>query len=595
MPLKKAQIPDSPGIKPILHPRTEPYLAGKIYALVVCGAKNPRRKADAAMFGDFMGTAMTMRLFHEECFGTYLSCFDLDGYFAQGRTDIKFGQFGPDKRPLFVYEARKHSTRQDNFFEQVDPADLRNRVVNAIIQLSHIVEEGDVVDIFFQCHGSRDGQLQLGDNLLPSETIANLLTIFSEKVQVNCVGSHCYSGILVNAIMATGTFHRYAISACSSEEMSWTASRSVSNRCRNFRFAQPFVQSLARCKLPLADQTEGGPLTLENHEDFLRQALRDSIPPQTIQTFLTNEKEASLIFLEELILRDQADVLHDPSSTHRRRRVEWPTLDLPTLRRVQTSHNYNLASLAKREVDEAFSAAIPQDDVDFCDQDDWGISDRMQDTNPDCGMLLTNLYWRGRQQSAIWDLYVVLVERGFLKIESLAYPVDYATNPIATIKIQMYLNCFPFVKEAYDHSNLPFPECQPSQCPTFWLAVMIGRGCAHEPGKMFEIINFTGFLGKAELGDLEKVSQRTYLGGTMAWHCDPKLAAGETFEFFGSWLPHGLGHDVRTYPEKIISCLNRFERVEKAYKQYYDLPDSVLVEESRQAEYLLQKQSECYN
>ena len=208
MPLKKAQIPDSPGIKPIPPPRTEPYLAGKMYALVVCGAKNPRSKVDAAMFGDFMGIAMTIRLFHEECFGTYLSCFDLDGYFAQGRTDIKFGQFGPDKRPLFVYEARKHSTRQENFFEQVDPADLRNRVVNAIIQLSHIMKDGDVVNIFFQCHGSRDGQLLLGDNLLPSETIANLCTIFSEKVQVNCVGSQCYSGILVNEIMATGTFHR---------------------------------------------------------------------------------------------------------------------------------------------------------------------------------------------------------------------------------------------------------------------------------------------------------------------------------------------------------------------------------------------------
>ena len=207
----------------------------------------------------------------------------------------------------------------------------------------------------------------------------------------------------------------------------------------------------------------------------------------------------------------------------------------------------------------------------------------MQKMNPNYEMLLTNLYWRGRQQSAIWDLYIVLVERGFLKIESLAYPINYATNPTATIKIQKYLNCFSFVKAAIDFSNLPFPGYEPTQCPTFWLAVMIGRGCAHEPSKMFETINFTGFLGKAELEDLEEVSHR---GGTRAWHCDPRLAAGETFQFFGSWLPHGLGHDVRTYPEKILGCLNRFGRVEEAYKQYYDLPDSVLVEESRQAEYL---------
>ena len=91
-----------------------------MYTLVVCGAKNPDSLADAAMFGDFMGIAMTMRLFHEECSGTYLSCFDLDGYFAQGRTDIKFGQF-PDKRPLFIYEARKHSTRKENFLNRLTP------------------------------------------------------------------------------------------------------------------------------------------------------------------------------------------------------------------------------------------------------------------------------------------------------------------------------------------------------------------------------------------------------------------------------------------------------------------------------------------
>ena len=558
-----------------------------MYTLVVCGAKNPDSLADAAMFGDFMGIAMTMRLFHEECSGTYLSCFDLDGYFARGRTDIKFGQFGPDKRPLFIYEARKHSTRKENFFEQVDPVDLSNRVVNAIIQLSRTVKEGDVVDIFFQCHGTRDGQLRLGNNLLSSETIAHLLTIFSEKVQVNCVGSHCYSGQLVDAIKATGTFHRYAISACGSSELSWAARRSVSNRCRNFRFAQPFVQSLAKCKLPSVGQTEDGPPTLESHEDFIRQALRNvnnGTPPHEIKTVLTNEKEESLILLEELILRDQADVLHDPLSTHRRRRMEWPTLDLVNLRQVQTSDNRISASLVKREVDEAFAAAIPHDNLDFCDQDDWGISGEMQKMNSNYEMLLNNLYWRGRQQSAIWDLYIVLVERGFLKIESLAYPINYATNPTATIKIQKYLNCFSFVKAAIGLSNLPFPGYEPTQCPTFWLAVMIGRGCAHEPSKMFETINFTGFLGKAELEDLEEVSHR---GGTRAWHCDPRLAAGETFQFFGSWLPHGLGHDVRTYPEKILGCLNRFERVEKAYKQYYDLPDSVLIEESRQAEYLV--------
>jgi hypothetical protein len=54
-------------------------------------------------------------------------------------------------------------------------------------------------------------------------------------------------------------------------------------------------------------------------------------------------------------------------------RVTHPGFDKS--RRVQTVHNHNSASLAEREVDEAFAAAVPQDNVDFCDQDDWGIRD----------------------------------------------------------------------------------------------------------------------------------------------------------------------------------------------------------------------------
>ena len=58
-------------------------------------------------------------------------------------------------------------------------------------------------------------------------------------------------------------------------------------------------------------------------------------------------------------------------------RVTHPGFDKS--RRVQTVHNHNSASLAEREVDEAFAAAIPHN-VDFCDQDDWGISEsRLRD------------------------------------------------------------------------------------------------------------------------------------------------------------------------------------------------------------------------
>jgi hypothetical protein len=113
----KNKPPPIPGSKlegPLSPPRTEPYLRGTMYALVVCGA-NRTILSDQGMFSDFMGISCTLRLFNEECRGTFLSCFPIEEYFDKTPySDSKFGMIGQAGTPLFTYSARKHSTREDN-------------------------------------------------------------------------------------------------------------------------------------------------------------------------------------------------------------------------------------------------------------------------------------------------------------------------------------------------------------------------------------------------------------------------------------------------------------------------------------------------
>jgi hypothetical protein len=112
---KPPPIPGSKSKSPLPPPRTEPYLPGIMYALVVCGAK-ATRLADQLMFSDFMGISCTLGLFKDECRGTFLSCFPIEQYFEETpHSDIKFGMIGQAGTPLFTYSAQKHSTRQDKF------------------------------------------------------------------------------------------------------------------------------------------------------------------------------------------------------------------------------------------------------------------------------------------------------------------------------------------------------------------------------------------------------------------------------------------------------------------------------------------------
>jgi hypothetical protein len=594
---KPPPIPAS-KLKPSLL-RTEPYLPGTMYALVVCGA-NKIDPSDQGMFSDFMGISCTLNLFKDECRGTFLSCFPIEEYFTQKPySDIKFGMFGPAGTPLFTYSALKHSTRSE-FFQQVPENDLLSAVVHWIQGMGQKAKSGDVINIFLQCHGGNKGQIFLGSKFMDSSVLADLLDRFVSGVQVNCIGSHCYSGILVTKIQALGSLNRYAISACGPGELAYTTRRSVSNRCRGFRFAQPFVQSLAKCKLPAVGQTEAGPLTAEGFHDFMKDALQRvssaGAPSQQVQTHLSSQQQTALIHLEELVFRDQADVLNDPRLIHRRRRIEWPSLDLPNLRRIQQGPVQGARSPAALAqvvtiVNGASSACYGPKLPELNFPGDDHIISELERKNPDYEMLLNNLYWRGRQQSAIWDLWIILCQRGFVKWENMETDIDYSNGTREVSKVYCWLACFTAIHEQdLLREHEPFPGFCPTESPVKWLAIMIARGCSDEPHKILETIDYTGILGKYD-PELTRVFGRSLCDAL--WSCDPTCHGlredmpNWKMDFFGSWLPKGLGPDWPNWPEQIVDkFMSRFWAVEKAYKDFYAVPDDILVEERHQAEFL---------
>lgn len=100
----------------------------------------------------------------------------------------------------------------------------------------------------------------------------------------------------------------------------------------------------------------------------------------------------------------------------RRNRIEWPSMDfflLPSLgaKTPNTPIPPSVKTLLDRE-------------LSLCDTNegyvpDLGVYDETRTSNPNWKVILRNLYWRARRQSAVWDVYELLVDRGFVDPQSL--------------------------------------------------------------------------------------------------------------------------------------------------------------------------------
>ena len=105
----------------------------------------------------------------------------------------------------------------------------------------------------------------------------------------------------------------------------------------------------------------------------------------------------------------------------RRCRIEWPTMDLGMRQVLQDIERPDdpICQPARDVID---------NEVAMCDTrcgfpTDLVVHDELYVKATNWRALLHNLYWRARRQSAIWDVYELLVLRGSIQPKSLAVPI----------------------------------------------------------------------------------------------------------------------------------------------------------------------------
>ncbi|KAL6718609.1 hypothetical protein ACLMJK_002843 [Lecanora helva] len=313
--------------------------------------------------------------------------------------------------------------------------------------------------------------------------------------------------------------------------------------------------------------------------------------------FATDTQMSPTHIVMDVTLNKIIDVTYDTAITHRRRRLEWPTSNETCIQDPE-SYSSNVSQKAKEladnVIDEEFSrcgeSSFHEDQS--CMDELIGVpiaKHRSRDT----GALLHALYYRGRQQSAIWDMWCALLDKGLVSIDGLRYSINFREHTDPVRLLSWLLSCFELplleANTRFSAQSGPYKlHCWEYSQPIRWLATMIIRRCA-DVQKVFDTIRATNFLGPLNLDALQQ-----YMDGA-----HPKNFTVNTRERsgpmtrevpFGFWLPHGL--EGKTMSEALGTVYKknvmRFNRIEMAFKEYFKHSDETVLLEKEQRDFLEQ-------
>ncbi|OJJ44447.1 hypothetical protein ASPZODRAFT_145003 [Penicilliopsis zonata CBS 506.65] len=222
---------------------------------------------------------------------------------------------------------------------------------------------------------------------------------------------------------------------------------------------------------------------------------------------------------------------------------------------------------------------------------DINVFEEVYVRSPNWRGVLRNLYWRGRRQPTMWDVFELLVQRGFLSTECLTVPVQLDNMTPDTNTIGHLLSCFSFFHHDWQMVIEGKIPCQ-SACwddDTEWLATMIVRGGV-SVDQLLNTIEASGFLGHCIPAQLEEFKKLYPVESTKLTQ-NPRDREG-TLEadglvhpsknILGFWLPHGLGSDKEMFAAQLRECLSRFNKIEELYRETENIPTSQLWLESEQ-------------
>lgn len=313
------------------------------------------------------------------------------------------------------------------------------------------------------------------------------------------------------------------------------------------------------------DQTLRGPTPGSQH--------CNSVTPQAI--------------LETMMCPYYVDAPLTPASTHRRRRIEWPSLHQGLLAIFRREAPSNLRSPAvkwktKRVLEDEFMKCSVAQPTSGNDDDAAIVQSHVQDHRNDFGPLLKILYWRGRQQSAVFDVFIQLLCSNYVRADSLCRSM-HTTYPSKSVsQLTWLLACFEGPARATQTQNFEVQD-DDYLLPLRWLATIIIRS-GTDIDNLLNHIMCTGYLGKV---DLENIGEFYTHCGYTQFERDPEAGSSEPGlpSGFGFWLPHGVSADPRDMVKNIRAGIKRFNHIEECFQMWFQLSPTELYTEKQQKEY----------
>jgi hypothetical protein len=582
-----------------LGPQTQPK-EGTSYYLVVCGATNPEK--DHYVFSDFMGYCYLLQ--QKGIGGDFYNCLDLDkcfGYLSKiNVSTIAFGVIQNTTKPLLRYSRFQHVNRE-YFFQQIEPDQILDRVALWIREKWTTAIPGDVVNIIIECHGSKNG-LKIGSKMLVRDDAVKICDGFVQGVQVNFITGACHSGIFTDAIRDREQKSRFIAAASSAKSTATAYIRSPSNRTRNSRFSQAFVQSLSRIVLPGVRRVLH--LTIGDHNEFMKRETYRSISglepvdPEKNQYQSYVEPDDLTQLVEQMVFREKVDVIYDPKITSSRRRLELPTLDPIVLAVFAEGLDISEPKHPEPERVKQDVRNIIAEEKTHCNPDhymntydvsvfdDWWYR---EDSPWSYGDMIQLLYWRGRIQVAVMDVFHTLVTRGLISSVGLSQPIDIADYHKEVQDLAELLCCFTGTAtdmKAKVHSayGLYFDD------PLQWLVVLILRGFEAPIHDILDTIMECEFLGELDRELYAKFLQRKADDPmrVTSYTLDPNVCLDKPGRgvSWGFWLPCRLQtNDPRVVADAFDAGRKRFNAIEKCFRDWFGLTQEQLLLEEEQAEY----------
>ncbi|KUJ11744.1 uncharacterized protein LY89DRAFT_786614 [Mollisia scopiformis] len=316
--------------------------------------------------------------------------------------------------------------------------------------------------------------------------------------------------------------------------------------------------------------------------------------------FFSSSQDLLEMRVEDLISRDRIDVCYNRETTARRRRIEWPSENedfFKTFEKISITPS----PIGDAQREEALK--LLHDEVSKCNEEN-GIDVHIWERYPakndkHIRQLLMSLYYRARIQSTLLDIFVVLVQRSFITLDNLRTPIELNTTSEACCEVNRLLSTFRAIERERNldlgpTDKLPYAiwDFEFVYEAVDWLSAMIVRGCT-DIQSLFGTIEISGYLGKVDEKAWERMKKAV---GKISFVCNKSERAATSLGLsnFGFWLPHGLG-DVseESILQSVADCFCRFDRIERVFKRFFNIPDDELVTAEKQAQYLDKHRERC--